>query len=354
MTSLDFLIIVAGVQAAFLVALVVLIVLTRWYWIRRRARVAGPRRGLESAVQAWVGGWAPVTAVLAQLRRLPRGMALDSLLHYTTRLPPDAARRLAAAVAAQRWARAILAGATSRFWWHRLEAGRLLAVAGRSQDAPLLLRLLVDPHPAVVLAVIGALERVDSAALMAAVLERFPQLAPTVQAYAAAALQRTRVSIAPVLAKYLDGSAQRGGLAAYVDLATRLAAPELREAVTRLADHTDMEVRAAVARGLGRHERHPDSVETLGYLAADRAWQVRAQAVQALARLGGPAVEVFQRALRDASWWVRLRGALALMQAGPSGRDALLAAEVGADAFARDMASLVLGLPPAALAEYQR
>ena len=45
---------------------------------------------------------------------------------------------------------------------------------------------------------------------------------------------------------------------------------------------------------------------------------------------------------------------VATATASVGGRDALLQAELGPDAFARDMARLVLGLPPAALMEYQR
>ena len=352
MTSLDFLIIVAGVQAGFLIALIVLIVLTRWFWIRKRARMAGPRDGLRRAVQKWLGG-GPVTAVVAQLRRLPAGMALDMVLHYAEQLKPDAVSTLATAVANQPWARAIIARGRSRHWWQRLEAGRLLAVAGQPRHAPLLLHLLSDPHPAVVLAAIGALERVQSAALFAAVLEQLPHLASTVQSYAAATLQRARTNLTPVLAKYLSGRATRQSLAAYVDLAARLTAPELRVPITELATHTDMEARAAVARALGRYP-HEESITALSDLATDRAWQVRALAIQSLARLQAAAVPIFHQGLRDASWWVRLRAALALIASGPDGRNALLSAEVGADAFARDMARLVLGLPEAALAEYQR
>jgi hypothetical protein len=49
---------------------------------------------------------------------------------------------------------------------------------------------------------------------------------------------------------------------------------------------------------------------------------------------------------------VRLRGGLALTRFGGAGRNALLAAEVGAHDSSRDMARLVLGLTPQALAEY--
>lgn len=352
MTSLDFLIIAAGVQAGFLVALVVLIVLTRLFWLRRRARTAGPKTELDQAWRAFLVGDAPLSAALAQLRRLPRHVALDTVIHYAGRTPPEAWRRAAGSMANEPWARAIRARGRSRHWWRRLDAGRLLTVAGRSLDAPLLLHLLGDPHPAVVVAVIGALEQVQSPALLAAVLERLPRLAPTVQAYAAVALQRARGGLLPVIAKYLTGPRDRPGLAAYVELAGRLGAAELKGPITWLADHKNLEVRAAVARALGRYPG-PESVEALRRLAGDKVWQVRAQAVQSLGKIDAPLHDLFKQALRDPSWWVRLRAALALART-PAGRDALLAAEVGPDAFARDMARLVLGLPPAALAEYQR
>ena len=57
-------------------------------------------------------------------------------------------------------------------------------------------------------------------------------------------------------------------------------------------------------------------------------------------------------ALRDPDWWVRMRTGLALTRLGSAGRNALLAAEVGADPSARDMARLVLGLSAQALAEF--
>jgi hypothetical protein len=49
---------------------------------------------------------------------------------------------------------------------------------------------------------------------------------------------------------------------------------------------------------------------------------------------------------------VRLRAGLALTRFGAAGRNVLLAVEVGAHEPSRDMARLVLGLSPQALAEY--
>jgi hypothetical protein len=352
-TSLDFLIIAAGIQAGFLVALVVLIVLTRLYWMRQRARTAGPRAELEQAWRAHVAHTAPPAAILKQLRRLPRHVALDTVLHLAPRTAPAVWRNLAAAVAIQPWARAIRGGVRSGRWWRRLDAGRLLTITGRSVDAPLLVRLLGDPHPAVVISVISALEQVQSPALLAAVLKRLPQLAPTVQAYAAATLRRVRQALVPLLTQYLTARQNQQGLVAYVELAGRLAAPELNGPISWLADHPDFEVRVAVARALALYPG-AESTEALRRLGDDKTWQVRAQAIQSLGKLGAPELALFQRALRDTAWWVRLRGALALARAGAPGRNALLEAETGRDVFARDMARLVLGLPPPALEEYQR
>lgn len=353
MTQTDFLIVVAGLQAAFLIALIGLIVLTRLFWMRRRARIAGPKAGLEEAMRAWTRGNTDPGPVLAQLRRLPPTVALDMLAHYAGRTPPELWRHLARSVAGQPWVRRIRRGARSRFWWRRLEAGRLLTLVGGGADVALLLRLLGDQHPAVVIAVIGALERVQSPALDTAVLSHLPKLPRTVQAYASAALQRAKSGVVQVLATRLRGPRAAPGLAAYVDLAGRLADPSLRDGVLALADHSNLEVRTAVARVLARYP-HGDSLRVLTRLAADPAWQTRAQAIQSLGKLDARAVALFRSALRDSSWWVRLRAALALARAGGEGRNALLTAETGADAFARDMARFVLGLTPGALAEYQR
>src|SRR3989475_11560049 len=68
--------------------------------------------------------------------------------------------------------------------------------------------------------------------------------------------------------------------------------------------------------------------------------------------IGDPTtLPLVREALRDAEWWVRLRAGLALTRMGTTGRNGLLEAEVGADPDARDMARLILGLSPQALAE---
>jgi hypothetical protein len=53
----------------------------------------------------------------------------------------------------------------------------------------------------------------------------------------------------------------------------------------------------------------------------------------------------------DTGWWVRYRAALALAQLGEPGRAALRALRAGPDRMARDMATLVSGLPLGMVAE---
>jgi len=137
-----------------------------------------------------------------------------------------------------------------------------------------------------------------------------------------------------------------------IEFAGRLEHPDLREPFSALATHRDPEVRTQVARALGKYP-HPESIAALRLLAQDQIWPVRAQAVRSLGMVADPAtVPLVREALRDGEWWVRLRAGLALTRFGAAGRNVLLAAEVGAYEPSRDMARLVLGLSPQALAEY--
>jgi len=136
------------------------------------------------------------------------------------------------------------------------------------------------------------------------------------------------------------------------EFAARLQEPALRGSLTALAGHADAEVRTQVARSLGAFP-HAESLAALTRLARDPQWPVRAQAARSLGMLADPAtLPLLLTALRDPDWWVRMRTGLALTRFGSAGRNALLAAEVGADPSARDMARLVLGLSAQALAEF--
>lgn len=351
MTSRQFLIVVAVVQGLLLCALIVLVILNRWFRLRRRAKVHPRRVALDASLRRWVAGTTPLTGVLVGLARLPVPLAVDTLVSWSARVPGARWRQLATALEQQWWVRLVRANSGSARWWKRLESARFLSVAAVPKDAARLVRLINDPHPAVHIAAVASLERIENTSLTLAALERLPRLPPTVQAYYAAMLQRSRPTVVQHLLKRLR-RADDPALPRLAEFAGRLAEPALRERITALDAHPDAEVRIQVARAVGSFP-HRESVASLTRLISDDAWQVRAQAARSLGMIADAStVPLVRAALRDAVWWVRLRAALALMRFAAPGRNALLEAEVGGDPDARDMAKLVLGLPAQALAEF--
>jgi HEAT repeats len=351
MTARHFLMVVAIVQGALLASLFVLIILNRWFRLRRSTRLAPRRQAVDASMRRWAAGTAPLAGVLVGVSRLPASLAIDALVTWSARVPGERWRQLAAALEHTLWARIVRTNSDSARWWKRLECARFLSVAAMPGDTARLLRLLNDPHPAVHLAAVASLERMEDSVLTLAALERLPRLAPTVQAYYAAMLQRSRPIVVEHLQKRLR-LVDDPALARLAEFAGRLGEPALRERLTALATHRDREVRVQSARALGSFP-HRESVAALKQLATDEAWEVRAQAMRSLGMIGDVStLPLVRAALRDDAWWVRLRAGLALMRLAAGGRNALLDAEVGADANARAVAKLVLGLPAQALAEF--
>ncbi|HKC38452.1 MAG TPA: HEAT repeat domain-containing protein [Gemmatimonadales bacterium] len=351
MTARHFLTIVAIVQGALLAALLVLIILNRWFRLRRSTRLNPRREAVDASMRRWAAGSTPMAGVLVGLARLPTPLAIDALVKWSARVPGERWRQLAEALEHHWWARLVRTNATSARWWKRLECARFLSVAAVPRDVDRLTRLINDPHPAVHVAAVASLERMENTALTLTALDRLPLLAPTVQAYYAAMLLRSR----PVVIEHLQKRLRRTddpALARLAEFAARLAEPGLRERLTALADHADSEVRIQSARALGSFP-HRESVAALRRLVTDDAWAVRAQAVRSLGMItDASTLPLVKAALQDNVWWVRLRAALALMRFAAPGRNALLEAEIGANPFASAMAKMVLGLPAQALAEF--
>jgi HEAT repeat protein len=353
MTSRDFLYVVAIAQGLMLAALVALIVLNRWFRVRARARLDPRRRSLDQAMQRWALGQGSLTEVSAGLARLPVPVAVDALVAWASRVPGERWSELAQALTRVGWAQLERVNARSARWWKRLECARFLSVAATPADTARLLRLLDDPHPAVHIAAVGVLERMDSAPLIAATLRRIPRLPSTILAYYAGMLRRSRGTVVALLLEHLGRAREAGpGLARLTEFAARLKDPALRAPLTALALSRDPEVRIQVARALGLYP-HAESLVALRALAADTEWPVRAQAARALGMIADPGTTALLRdLLRDDEWWVRLRAGLALMRLGAAGRNGLLEAETGAHPGARAVAGLVLGLSPQAVAEF--
>jgi HEAT repeat protein len=350
-TARHFLIIVALVQGVLLGSLFVLIILNRWFRLRRSTRLTPRRQAMDASMRRWAAGTTPLAGVLVGLARLPVSLAIDAIVSWSARVPGERWRQLAVALEQHWWARLVRTNSSSARWWKRLECARFLSVAAMPRDAPRLVRLINDAHPAVHIAAVASLERIESTALTLAALERLPRLPPTVQAYYAAMLRRSRPVVIQHLQKRL-GHSDDPALPRLVEFAGRLGEPALRERLTALADHPDPEVRIQSARALGSFP-HRESVAALTRLVADSVWATRAQAARSLGMIADvTTLPLVRAALRDPVWWVRLRAALALMRFAAAGRNALLQAEVGADPEARAMAQLVLGLPAQALAEF--
>jgi len=351
MTARHFLTIVAIVQGALLAALLVLIVLNRWFRLRRSTRLNPRREAVDASMRRWAAGTAPLAGVMIGLGRLPTPLAIDALVKWSARVPGDRWRQLAQALEHTWWAKLVRTNSTSARWWKRLECARFLSIAAMPTDVARLTRLINDRHPAVHVAAVASLERMENTPLTLTALDRLPQLAPTVQAYYAAMLLRSR----PVVVDHLQKRLRRSddpALPRLAEFAARLGEPALRERLTALADHTDPEVRIQSARALGSFP-HKESVTALKRLVTDDAWAVRAQAARSLGMItDASTLPLVKAALQDDVWWVRLRAALALVRFAAPGRNALLEAEIGANPFASAVAKMVLGLPAQALAEF--
>ncbi|HKC41015.1 MAG TPA: hypothetical protein VKC15_15855, partial [Gemmatimonadales bacterium] len=162
MTSRQFLLIVALVQGVLLGALIILIILNRWFRLRRSARLEPRRRAVDDAMRRWAAETTPLDAVLVALARLPAPLAIDALVGWSARVPGERWRELAAALEHQWWARLVRANGKSARWWKRLECARFLSVGAVPGDVARLVRLVNDQHAAVHVAAVASLERVES------------------------------------------------------------------------------------------------------------------------------------------------------------------------------------------------
>jgi hypothetical protein len=78
MSGRGFLIVVAIVQGGLLAALVVLIVLNRWFRLRRSTRLNPRREAIDASMRRWAAGTTPLAGVLVGLARLPVPLAIDA------------------------------------------------------------------------------------------------------------------------------------------------------------------------------------------------------------------------------------------------------------------------------------
>ena len=346
------LIVVALSQFAFFALLVLLLFVNRARRLRRAKRAALAERDVAEPLQKWAVGLAGVAEVRAALRRLSPDDALEQItLAAASKVAPQQLAELARTLREERWVLRALARSSSRWWWRRLDAARLLNVVGGSRDRALLRRLLADPHAAVQAAATACLPRLGDAALISHVLDTLHSRSAVIRVIQIGVLRRAWKDTVPALLQRLVAGAPVAKLEVWITLAESLGDSRCLSALVGLRHHPLGQVRISTARALRRYF-HPDAAAVLREMITDDDWRVRAQAARALGAIGAAsAVPELAIAIRDQSWWVRFRAALALAQVGEPGRRALRMARELPDRYAADMAAMVSGLSDGAVTE---
>lgn len=349
---LSVILLVAIIQGVFFALLVLLLFVNRARRSHRSRAAAEAANLVAEPLQRWLLGAGTAADVANVLRRLPERDALDQLtIHVAPRVAPEHVAQLARSLREDRWVRRILAQGTSRWWWRRLDAARLLAVVGSLRDRTLLRQLLSDPHAAVQAAASTCLTRVGDYKLIEHVLDTLHTRPPIVRVFQLRILRENWKHTVPALLERLLPVAPMAKLQVWIALAESLADAQFLTPLMAFRNHPVVEMRISAARAFRRY-MHPDAGSVLREMLRDSDWRVRAQAARGLGAVGGSdAVPELSNGLADRSWWVRFRAALALAQLGETGRRALRAARERPDRFAADMASMVSGLSDGAVVE---
>ena len=344
--------VVAIVQGIFFALLLLLIFVNRARQSYRAQRAAAAANRVAEPLQRWLLGIGTAADLANVLRRLPEREALDQLtIHVAPKAAPEHLAQLARALREDRWVRRILAQSTSRWWWRRLDAARLLAVVGSLRDRTLLRQLLADSHAAVQAAASTCLTRVADYALVEHVLDTLHTRPPIVRVFQLRILRENWKHTVPALLERLVPIAPMAKLQVWIALAESVADARCLAPLIAFSNHPVVEMRISAARAIRRYV-HPDAQTVLRDMMRDGDWRVRAQAARGLGAVGAAdAVTELSLALGDRSWWVRFRSALALAQLGEAGRRALRIARERPDRFVADMASMVCGLSDGAVVE---
>jgi hypothetical protein len=224
----------------------------------------------------------------------------------------------------------------------RLQNVRLFVDFSRPEEAVHLVKLLHD-KPVVRLAALNALTGIASQDTLSVIFDLFEHdPCPNFFAYSNI-FNSLGQRIEPFLRASLRKPLPADKLALLVEMAGRLLLRGLYRDVVRFAGHPDKELRIRAARSLGRL-LVPASSGTLCALAADREWEVQAQAIRSLGNLQDwKTVPVLLKALFSPNWHVRYNAGYGLAAFGLVG--VLQLREVARqkeDRYAADMAAMVL------------
>lgn len=345
MTRFAALLVIVGLQVIFVILTIALLFVTRMRRTRSEVRSSDAAAVLAQPLQRIMLGDDRGEALAAALLKLQPEVAVRELLAIGgARLSAEQRQSVASHVRHSPWVRNAIAGGSSRKWWKRLEAARLLAMVCDDADRELVARLVTDDHAAVSSAATAAIAGCISEEFVWAIVDGLPMRPATVRLQQCNALRAHAEIATDAAVARLSAPATTVQLRAWIHLAEVLATPAALAAVVTHASHRDVEIRTGAARAL-RRCFSSESAAAVTHMLKDSDWRVRAAAARAVGALNAnQAIPLLRDAMHDEAWWVRFRAGLALADLSHPGRSALDEVRESSDPFARDMATLVSGL----------
>lgn len=307
----------------------------------RRARV---RRRIEPRLLEYLEGQLNEDWMDVALRKLPRSELRGLLLKHFEVTSGRARERLVELYIQLGFDKSDVRSTYSWAWWRRASGLRALGRLENEAFRPVFLRTLRDKHELVSIEAAKALGGIGDARGIEALAEmvRHPS---RWAALLFADVARKIGDEGMEFVRNLVTDDPRPAVRATALDALRIARDmKCVDIVRPLLNVEDKELRTRAIKTLsevGAVDAVPDILRLLG----DDAWEVRAQAVKAAARLGGDE-QVFRAlrwALGDSSWWVRLNAAQGLATLGERGKAVLTeVSRTSPDPFARDIAVYVM------------
>jgi hypothetical protein len=224
----------------------------------------------------------------------------------------------------------------------RLKATHLFVRFSDPSDTEHIVKLLND-KPIVRLVAITALSRIPTSQALGYIFRSFVNdTIANARAYINIMFGLGK-KIEPHVREYLNKPLSTEKLGLLIELVGALPLRSLYPDILPFAQHPDKEIRIKVARALG-HIRIPASLDTLIELSEDEAWEVTAQALKSLGKLGDIAgVDILAKSMYSPFWHVRFNSGHGLAGLGPEGLERLKKIKKQKkDRYASEMAAMVL------------
>ncbi len=224
----------------------------------------------------------------------------------------------------------------------RLKATHLFVIFSGRTDTEHILKLLND-RPVVKLVAINALSRIPTSQTIAYIFQAFEKdHISNARAYINI-MYGLGDKIGNQVKKYLNVPLPLEKLGLLIEIVGAIPLRSSYQDIVRFADHPEKEIRIKVARALG-HLRIPASLDILITLSEDAAWEVSAQALKSLGKLGDSrAAGILFKAVFSPFWHVRFNAGHALASLGDLGIKQLKKIKrQDKDRYASDMATMVL------------